>query len=235
MCLERVVGCAESLERIGVNGNPYLATIGLRVERACPGRGVEFSAGIERGNLPPAFIGATEEGVRSALQQGRYGWSITDCVVTMTASGYAPRQSHAHQKFNRAMSSVGADFRHLAPVVLFAALTRAGIVACEPVDRFDLDLPEEVVGTVTAALGRSGAVITDTDVTRGYTRMVGELASARVPMLARQLPDLTGGQGVLVSELDHHTPVRRTTDPPTRQRNGTDPRDRASWFRDMPR
>ena len=40
--------------------------------------------------------------------QGLYGWQVTDCAVTMTHSGYAPRQSHAHQGFAKSMSSTGA-------------------------------------------------------------------------------------------------------------------------------
>ncbi|MDQ3424265.1 MAG: TetM/TetW/TetO/TetS family tetracycline resistance ribosomal protection protein, partial [Actinomycetota bacterium] len=83
VCLERVVGVGSSVDRIKVDDNPYLAAIGLRVEAALVGHGVEFSPGIERGNLPPAFIAATEEGVRSALLQGLRGWEVTDCVVTM--------------------------------------------------------------------------------------------------------------------------------------------------------
>ena len=70
VCLERVVGTGQAVDRIKAADNPYLAGIGLRVEAAPVGHGVEFSPGIERGNLPPAFIAATEEGVRAALRQG---------------------------------------------------------------------------------------------------------------------------------------------------------------------
>ena len=45
----------------------------------------------------PAFVAATEEGVRGALRQGLSGWPVTDCRVTMTASQYCPRQSRPHQ------------------------------------------------------------------------------------------------------------------------------------------
>ena len=39
------------------------------------------------------------------LQQGLYGWEVPDCTVTMTHSGYWPRQSHAHAMFDKSMSS----------------------------------------------------------------------------------------------------------------------------------
>ena len=58
--------------------------------------------------MPFAFFRTVEETVRRTLDQGLYGWQVIDCVVTMTHSGYAPRQSHAHQKFDKSMSSTGA-------------------------------------------------------------------------------------------------------------------------------
>lgn len=235
VCLERVVGVGVALETIALRDNPYLASIGLRVEPAPVGHGIEFSPGIEPGNLPPAFLAATEEGVRSALCQGLHGWAVTDCVVTMTASGYYPRQSRPHQKFNKSMSSVGADFRNLAPVVVLAALERAGTIVCQPIDRFDLDLPDSTLSAVAALLGRFGAVTLGSSWAADRTRLEGDLPSARVPDLARALPDLTGGEGVLVAGLDHHTPVPDDGTPPSRARSGIDPRDRATWFRDVPR
>ena len=52
LCIERVLGTGSSMDMIGQRGNPYLAGIGLRVEAAPVGHGVEFSPGIERGRLP---------------------------------------------------------------------------------------------------------------------------------------------------------------------------------------
>jgi ribosomal protection tetracycline resistance protein len=233
VCIERVVGTGAALEQMKVDGNPYLATIGLRVEAAPIDHGVEFSSGIERGNLPAAFVAATEEGVRAALRQGLHGWAVTDCVVTMTDSGYCPRQSHAHQRFNKSMSSIGADFRNLAPVVALAALQQAGTRVCEPVDRFDLDVPQQSLAPVAALLARLGATTVESTAAHGWTRLVGHIASAQAPGLARQVPELTSGEGVLVARLDHHAPA--VGEVPSHRRSGVDPRDRATWFRKVPR
>jgi ribosomal protection tetracycline resistance protein len=234
LCIERVVGTGASTDLIGQCGNPYLAGIGLRVEAAAIGHGVEFSPGIERGNLPPAFIAATEEGVRNGLRQGPHGWEVTDCLITMTASAYFPRQSKPHQKFDKSISTVAGDFRHLAPVVLMAALREARTEVCQPIDRFELDLPEQVHGRMAALLGRLGAVVLEASGSLGYTRLVGELPSVRVPALASRLPDLTGGEGVLITRFDHYAPVTGEQ-PPSRPRSRPDPGNRDEWFRDVPR
>jgi ribosomal protection tetracycline resistance protein len=155
---ERLAGTGHALEVKKQDGNEFLATIGLRVEPAPVGSGVAFDLECERGSMPPAFFDATEDTVRRELARGPLRWPIPDARVVMTHSGYAPRQSHMHQKFNKAMSSTGADFRGLAPRVLAAAVRRAGTVVCEPVHRFVVELPDDTVGAVTSLVGRLGGV-----------------------------------------------------------------------------
>ncbi|MEU6145661.1 translation factor GTPase family protein [Streptomyces sp. NPDC047081] len=234
ICIERVLGSATAFEEMEKDGNPYLATLGLRLESDAPGSGITFHPGIERGNLPAAFISACEEGVRWALEQGLHGWAVTDCKVTMTASGYCPRQSHAHQSFNKAMSTVGADFRNLAPVVVMSCLEMARTQVCQPIERFELETPESTLRVLMSALGQLGATIESVTDSLGYTRLVGFIPSAHIAELAATLPNITGGEGVLTSQPDHYTPVQGD-DVPTRPRSGTDPRERALWFQAMPR
>lgn len=233
VCLERVRGVGEDVVRIGQPGNPYLATIGLRVTALPLGSGVVFDPGIERGTLPSAFIAATEEGVRSALRQGLQGWDVDDVRVTMTESGYYPRQSRMHQKFNKAMSSVAADFRRLAPVVLFGALAQARTQVCEPVERVDIEIPARLLTPVTALLTRVGGYLDDTRMAGEYLHLSGLLATARLSELTSGLPDDAEGEAAVVHRLDHHAPVAGS--PPQRCRIGPDPADREAWFRDMPR
>jgi ribosomal protection tetracycline resistance protein len=233
-CIERVVGCGAAVDRIGERGNPYLAGIGLTVEAMPVGHGVEFSSGIERGRLPASFITATEDGVRAALRQGLRGWPVDDFRVTMTSSQYSPRQSKPHQKFDKSISSVAADFRNLAQVVVTAALRRAGTRVCQPIERFELDLPQHAHGAVAALLGPLTALVLDASIADGTARLAGNVPSARIPELAGALPDLTGGEGILVTRFDHYAPVAGDR-PPTLRRRGPDPGDRTAWFRAVPR
>ena len=92
-----------------------------------------FRLEIEPGALPLAFVRAVADTVRATLHQGIRGWQVTDAAVTMTHSGYYPRQSHAHAHFDKSMSSTGADFRGLAPLVVMSAPKQAGTHVYEPV------------------------------------------------------------------------------------------------------
>nr|WP_052462339.1 TetM/TetW/TetO/TetS family tetracycline resistance ribosomal protection protein [Nigerium massiliense] len=120
--IERVDGAAEAVADMKEGDSAYLATLGLRVAPAPAGSGLRVQLAVERGSMPPAFFTAAEAGIRAGLSQGRYGWPIPDAQVTITRTGYSARQSHAHRKFDKSMSSVGADFRNLAPMLVHRAL-----------------------------------------------------------------------------------------------------------------
>src|SRR5207248_11773265 len=85
--------------------NPFLATVGLRIDPAPVGAGVGFRLEVALGSMPFAFFRAVEDTLRETLRQGLYGWEVTDCRVTMTHSGYLARHSHSHQGFAKEMSS----------------------------------------------------------------------------------------------------------------------------------
>ncbi|WP_423465257.1 hypothetical protein ACO229_03290 [Promicromonospora sp. MS192] len=206
---ERLTGVGHALEVKKQDGNEFLATIGLRVEPAPVGSGVTFELECERGSMPPAFFDATEDTVRRSLAGGPLRYPVPDARVVMTHSGYAPRQSHMHQKFNKAMSSTGADFRGLAPRVLAAAVRRAGTVVCEPVHRFVIELPDDAVGAVTSLVGRLGGVPFESGLAGpGVAVVRGEIPAGVIATLQRDLPGLTHGEGVCQTEHDRFEPVR---------------------------
>ena len=91
ICIERPVGTGAAVEIIGEEPNPFLATVGLRVEPAPVGSGVEFRLEVELGSMPLSFLKAVEETVRETLQQGLYGWQVTDCIGHHDALGLLRR------------------------------------------------------------------------------------------------------------------------------------------------
>ncbi|WP_129669628.1 elongation factor G [Phytoactinopolyspora endophytica] len=228
ICIERLAGTGWALEAMRSEPNPFLATIGLRVDPAPVGSGVTFGIEFELGALPPAFLKAVEDTVYDTLREGLHGWQVTDCRVTMTHSGYAPRQSHAHQGFDKSMSSTGADFRQLTPLVLMSALSTAGTGVYEPMNRFRLEVPADTFGTVAPALLGLRAM-PQTQETRGAVYVLeGEIPAARVHALQQQLPSLSRGEGVLESVFDHYQLVRGAA--PTRPRTDHNPLDRKEYL-----
>jgi ribosomal protection tetracycline resistance protein len=234
VCVERPAGRGAAVDRIGGPGHPFLATVGLRVDPAAAGSGVAFRLEIELGALPLAFLRAVEETVRATLRQGIYGWQVTDVVVTMTDAGYWPRQSHAHAHFDKAMSSTGADFRGLTPLVLMDALKQAGSGVYEPVQRFRLELPAAALGAVLPALARLRAVPGAPAIHGAQCVLEGEIRAARVRELEQQLPGLTGGEGLLECVFDHYERIRGDQ-VPSRPRSDHNPLNRQEYLRHVSR
>ena len=229
ICVERPLGTGAAVERLHKAPNPFLATVGLRVEPAPAGSGVRFAVEAELGSMPLAFFAAVEDTVRQTLRQGLYGWEVTDCQVAMTHSGYLAKHSLGHQRFTKSMSSTGEDFRKLTPLVLMDALRQARTVVCEPIHRFRLEVPDDTLGTVLPVLARLEAV-PGVPARRGPSyRLEGEVPAARIHELQQQLSALTRGEGVLETAFDRYRPVRGPF--PTRPRTDHNPLDRREYLR----
>jgi ribosomal protection tetracycline resistance protein len=227
ICIERPAGTGAAFELITDEDNPFLATVGLQIEPGGPG--IVYRVAQDRlGTMPRAFFTAVKVTVHDVLREGIHGWQVTDCAVTLTHTGYYPRQSAAHQGFSKAMSSTGEDFRKLTPLVAMDALKEAGTVVCEPVHRFRLDVPGDTLGAVLPGLAKLGAV-TGTPVLNGsWATVEGELRTARMRELQQRLRGLSRGEGVLESVFDHYEPVGEPV--PSRPRTDANPLNRREYL-----
>lgn len=215
ICIERPIGSGEHAEFIGEPGNPFWASIGLRVEPAEIGSGIHYVV-HELGSLPLAFYRAIEETVYETLTQGLCGWEITDCVITLTDVGY------------ESVPSTAGDFRKLTPLVLMRALQAAGTEVCEPIEQLDLDIPEDTFGAVCGALVNARGTIQDAFLNDATYRISCEIPTVELPAVEQQLPRLTHGEGGWLSNLAKHAPV--TSDPPIRERVGPNPLNRKQYL-----
>ena len=122
ICVERPVGIGEAAEVLHAESNPFAATIGLRIEPAPVGSGVEFRTDVDPRSAPlyvyktfEAFGQSMAGYVRDALREGLAGWQVADCVVTMNRCTY---QSPDGSAATRGPLSTAADFRKLTPIVV---------------------------------------------------------------------------------------------------------------------
>jgi ribosomal protection tetracycline resistance protein len=211
ICVERPIGFGEAAEVLHAESNPFAATIGLRIEPAPVGSGVEFRTDIDPRSAPlyvyktfEAFGESKAAYVRDALCEGLAGWEVADCVVTMNRCAY---QSPDGSAATRGPLSTAADFRKLTPIVVRQALRRARTDVCEPVLRVRLEIPAAATGPALGALGRLGALVPTPALDGSRATVEAELSAARVQELRRQLPTLTGGEGVLESNFAGYRPV----------------------------
>ena len=221
--VERPAGSGAALEELGAEANPFLATLGLRVDPAPVDSGIQIRLKAPIRSVPlyvyksaESFRDLVAGYIRTALGEGLCGWEVIDCTVTLTHCGYA------------APSTTAGDFRKLTPLVLMRALERAGTEVCEPVARVSLEIPADTVAAVFSALARLG-------VPAHAPSRIGRLAAletmvpaARVQELRRQLPALTRGEGVLETDFGGYRPV--TGAAPTRRRTTPNPLNREEYL-----
>jgi ribosomal protection tetracycline resistance protein len=228
ICIERPTGSGEAVEILNTPTNPFHADLGLRIEPAPPGSGIEVVAapGLDPRDAPlytfktfDAFVQHMDEYVRIALTEGLCGWQVTDCVVTVTKIGYSLADGPPSR---RGPMPTTRDMRRLVPLVLMQALEQGGTAVCEPVFRIAAEVPTEAIGAMLAALGRLGAGGAAPTARGELSVLEGSLPASRVQELRRQLPGLTGGEGVLDSEFAGYQPV--AGEPPVRRRLTPDPR-----------
>ncbi|ARZ67126.1 hypothetical protein SMD11_1465 [Streptomyces albireticuli] len=220
---ERPAGTGEAREEIDRHGgHVFWATVGLRVGPGAPGSGNVFRRDTERGALPLAFDRAVEETVHRTLDQGLYGWPVTDCVVTLTRSGFVGPVSTA------------ADFRQLTPLVLMRALAAAGTRVYEPCHGYELEAPVDCLSAVTGALAAAGAVVGETTAGQEECVLRGVIPARGLAGFEARLPGLARGEGVWWTTPAPDRAVRAGR-APARARTDGNPLNRAEYLRSVGR
>jgi ribosomal protection tetracycline resistance protein len=221
--IERPIGTGAALEVLGKDANPFLATVGLRIDPRPAGSGFEFRLDVDVGSVPlyvyksaEAFGDAVGKTVRKTLRHGLYGWEVSDCTVTLTDSGYA------------APSTTAGDFRKLTPLVVMEALRQAGTAVCEPIHRFRLDGPAESLAATLRVLALLRAEPQASTVADSSFALDGEIAAARMHLLQQQLGGATRGEGVLELTFARYEPVSGAI--PTRPRSDYNPLNRNEYL-----
>jgi ribosomal protection tetracycline resistance protein len=219
ICIERVIGTGEHVEYMADKENPFVASVGIRIEPAEVGSGIRYVR--ELGSLPLSFYRAIEETVYETLGQGLAGWEVTDCAVTLTFVEYS------------SPVTIAADFRKLTPLVVMEALRLAGTQVCEPIEELQLDIPEDTFGAVCGVLINARAAIRNSYPEGASHHIIAEIPTAELRSNEQQLPRLTRGDGRWVSHFAGYVPT--TGDMPSRARIGPNPLNRAHYLAELGR
>jgi ribosomal protection tetracycline resistance protein len=204
ICVERPAGQGYAVLRYGSPEQQYPYTLGVTVEPAAPGSGIELVVAAEHGSLPLHVYG-TIEGFREAvfryldepLASGPNGWQVTDVKITVVESGYPPAAPHP------------AHVRYTTALVVKEAVENAGTTVCEPIDRVSVEFPSETMPEVLKVLGRYGAIAETTTLSSELAVVRGAVRTGSIDALRNELTSAAHGLAVLDARLDHYAPIRR--------------------------
>jgi len=216
VCIEKPIGIGNSVEVMGEKENPFYATIGFKVERGKHNSGITYNLGVELGSLPLAFHKAIEDTVFQTLKQGLYGWEVTDIIVTLTHTGYASPVTTA------------SDFRNLTPLVLMDALQLAETCVFEPLNEFELTVPEHAISTAMYKLAAIPATFTELILHNDSYHLTGSLPIAKTENFKQMLHSFTEGEGIFTTKPAGFTKL--TAPFPTRKRVDFNPLNRKDYL-----
>jgi ribosomal protection tetracycline resistance protein len=206
ICVERVIGTASATDALGEPSNPFKAGIGFRLESAARGSGIQFTVDVALRSIPiyvykslPAFEVAMEEYVRATLEEGVFGWQVTDCAVTMTHCDYSSPGSSAR------------DYRLLTPLVLMRAVADAGTQVCEPFIETTIETPSPTTSAVLSALSRFRASAPTAEQRGELTTVATTLPARELSTLRHQLPALSSGEGLIATAFGGYEPIVGST------------------------
>ena len=206
VCIEKPLGTGQAFEVMGDGENPFVATVGFRVEPGEPGSGITYSYEVQLGSLPHPLHRAIEETVRETLKQGIYGWEVLDLAVILTHSGY------------NSVATTASDFRLLVPLVLMSALVEAGTAVYEPLNEFELSGPLHAVSQAMFKLTLAKATFDRPILTDDSFLLTGALPAATTEGFKRELYAFAGGEGLFITrpagyrKIEPPFPMRKRAD-----------------------
>ena len=187
--MERPQKKASHTIHIEVPPNPFWASIGLTVTPLPVGSGTQYKSEVSLGYLNQSFQNAVMEGVRYGMEQGLYGWSVTDCQICFDYGVYY------------SPVSTPADFRFLAPIVLEQVLRKAGTQLLEPYLSFTIFAPQEYLSRAYNDAPKYCAIIESTRLEKDEVIFKGEIPARCIGEYRNDLNFYTNGRSVCITEL----------------------------------
>jgi elongation factor G len=192
---ERVQGVEGKFIR-QTGGRGQYGHVVINLEPAEPGQGLVFEDKIVGGVVPREYIGAVEQGIKEAMENGVLaGYPVVDVKVELVDGSY-------HEVDSSEMA-----FKIAGSIAFKEAASRAKPVLLEPIMNVEVVVPSEylgeVIGDLNSRRGKIGGMIP-----RGEAQAV----EASVPLAemfgySTVLRSLTQGRAVYTMQFSHYAEV----------------------------
>ena len=187
--LEKPLQKADYTIHIEVPPNPFWASIGLSITPLPIGSGIQYESKVSLGYLNQSFQNAVREGINYGLEQGLYGWEVTDCKICFEYGVYY------------SPVSTPSDFRFLAPIVLEQTLKKAGTQLLEPYCSFILFTPQGYFSRAYNDAQKHCAIIETSQSKNDEIIFTGHIPVRCINEYRNTLTRYTNGQAVFLTEL----------------------------------
>ncbi len=176
-------------------GAGQFADVVMTVAPVTRGSGFRFSEVVKGGAVPRNYIPSVEEGARDAMAKGPLGFAVIDVAVTLNDGKH------------HAVDSSDYAFRTAGRQGVKEALTKAGPVLLQPVDRVEVHIPSIYAGSMVSLISSLKGQVLGFDrdpACRGWDIFRALLPASAEEELVTSLGSATQGTAWHEAVFDHY-------------------------------
>ncbi|MFP4660839.1 MAG: GTP-binding protein [Halanaerobiales bacterium] len=196
---------------------PCWAVLHFQIEPGERGSGLVYKSEVRPDVLPIKYQKQVERTMPEALDQGLYGWEVTDLKVTLIDGEYHIEHTHA------------PDFMVATPMGIMDGLSNTGTSLLEPIYWFHISVPEDLGGRILGDLIEMRAEYENPFIKNGKFIVEGTIPAATSLDYSIKLSSISGGRGIIKTRFEGYRkcPVEEGATCP---RKGINPLDRSKYI-----
>ncbi len=196
---------------------PCWAVVKFKIEPGEPGTGVVYKSVVGVNDILLKYQKEVERTIPLALEQGIKGWEVTDLIITLIGG-----EDHA-------IHSRAGNFVTATPMGIMNGLQALGTDLLEPIMKFTIQGPEDLLGQVSSDLIQMRGEFDQPDLKDGKMILRGKLPVATSLEYPIKLTSRTGGKASIQMEFDSYRKVDIELGE-IREFKGISPLDRAKYI-----
>ncbi|MBO5110675.1 MAG: TetM/TetW/TetO/TetS family tetracycline resistance ribosomal protection protein [Clostridia bacterium] len=197
---------------------PCWAVVKLGIEPLPRGSGIVYDGGnVPHNKLFYKYQSHIRASFHSSLEQGNYGWELTDMKVTLLDGEHHTIHTHP------------LDFFVATPMAIMDGINRTGTTLLEPMLRVKIIASEELLGKLLSDITVMRGEFDGPTLHRGSCTVLCRLPVATSLDFPVRLAAMSGGKAIYSATFDGYRecPLELGA---TAKRRGVNPLDRAKWI-----
>ncbi|MCM3130312.1 GTP-binding protein [Paenibacillus provencensis] len=196
---------------------PCWAILRFAIRPLPRGSGLVYRSEVRYDHLLERYQNEVARRVPEALEQGLYGWEVTDLEVVLTYGEHHVWHTHP------------LDFVVATPMGIMDGLNQVRTTLLEPMQHFRITVPEEYGGKVLSDLVHMRAIFEAPYIAHGRCTVEGTIPAATSLNYPVQLRSETKGSGMMTTSYAGYQACPEGI-LATRKRRGVDPRDQSRYI-----
>ena len=196
---------------------PCWAVVEFLIEPMPRGYGVSYHGRLPNNQCYYRYQSHIHTSFNRAIEQGLYGWEVTDFRCTLTGGEHHTIHTHP------------LDFFVCTPMAFMNGLTETGTTIMEPLLKIKVSLPEELAGKILSEIIKMGGEYDSPVIRSGIMTLEAIVPVATSMSFPERLSAMTSGKAILSQSFFGYRECT-DSDEHINPRRGVNPLDRSKWI-----